>query len=1134
MGQNDDMALSTDTCRDKGYVRSESNKGFRGMMDKVVVRSVCEQQRGCCFCWEAGRSQDDSGLGNSCEMKSRVLKKAEAGAYEVVGDVRAELSASAGPVKSLAQKQVKAKLTSDANHFVSKRCSCEVTVFRAPAFMPSDGHVDVRFTLGLGQETERGEYIALCDADGNRVSSVPSNKLRAGRGMGFQRVTLAAPQPAGSQLTVHMCKGDATSCLADGACRGPERLRVIGRGKKDTSQSTTITVAGCGQRQIKSFVRVMEEFITAVDTALAKHVRSQSDDKYARGKPLSDEDFDALMRTLGNGNMPFVRPLAEIGETFLAFSAACPVGKVEWDSDDDPNKILPDDLQGSTVAITGRKVSDAVLRLMARVPAGRQQEMKAMFKAVSTSVTADTSPMKSQSTSNFLQLVSKNTVKSRMRASIWGIVLKVTVGVGCGIATVATAGVAAVPCIAGVVAVGVGVAAADGDFRDARSTSEILGRIAFSAGTSLVDIALPGLGTALDITAAVAECFYVQHGKVMMGLFTCNPRLLQSCKAGCGKVKVVGTEIIDGMRYYRHETMMSGKLVHKLGESTNGCNIRGKLNYLCKDFVQIRDWVHAYSDKYDCGDCKALVDNLKYKNLFAATDNTQYQTDKCTADRESDAEPGGCPETRMRVFTMAYKCLMGQTIMKDRGDEKIVDGKPTVYVYTAQDAQVPGRKAIMDHYGRRVGDRMATLEERQHAWDWRASETVAECKKIKCPLIRDDDDVVRMGTGKVDSLSGGMRKFFCLPEAAKNPSCALSEGAARDECPQVKILAEASETGHPLLESTAEPGTSRVMSPFKFKGIEASLLQCDDIMLTKNCRAVTTMPAGVYPSARLAPVIATKEEMAADDYAPVQLVVIDACFECTARMEDGEATEFFSCARPKPECRCTGSEDGTGLRQMSCERAKFFAFRNPKGTVSVGDVAITATAVVASAVAAPGAKATKGAAKAVVGAAKGAGKGAAKGAKGAAKATADATKLGTSITHKVAKGTRDVLAEQDRRRLEAMAVCANSEQEARLSAATPQYASCADCCARNAEDTCDSSFSDDWHLECQCAVLEKVCRPGAQCDCLDFFKALRPGESLPVGSPLQKRCEDAYKRQISKEQTCTLSTSTVGKNRDGT
>jgi hypothetical protein len=119
--------------------------------------------------------------------------------------------------------------------------------------------------------------------------------------------------------------------------------------------------------------------------------------------------------------------------------------------------------------------------------------------------------------SGFLQLVatstSKQLAKMRMRWS-WGKLFKFVVGLSCAIATVATAGLAAPICIAVVVAANLVTDAITGDLSKVG-----VGKCLFNAACSTVDIVAPGVGSAINIGATVAETTYTEYDRQLAGLF---------------------------------------------------------------------------------------------------------------------------------------------------------------------------------------------------------------------------------------------------------------------------------------------------------------------------------------------------------------------------------------------------------------------------------------------------------------------------------------------------------------------------------------------------------------------------------------------------------------------------------------
>jgi hypothetical protein len=237
-------------------------------------------------------------------------------------------------------------------------------------------------------------------------------------------------------------------------------------------------------------------------------------------------------------------------------------------------------------------------------------------------------------------------------------------------------------------------------------------------------------------------------------------------------------QVIGGVRYYKHEVTMGGTVVAKLAEgescqkAPSGYAQVAKggsfLNILCKDYVQIRDWIQDYSKKHSCDACRAIVDDLKFFSWTGTS--AKHQSESCLeSDTSSGTQPGGCPETRARLITMAYRCLMGLPVMKNSGYETKNDANEnTVYVWKAMDLDQPKRLAIMEQAGKSMPDRtkkgwreafdatpaakraMHTFQERSAAWAWRSSEEgfgepIEDCKNMKCPLIRDMQPTKRSG-----------------------------------------------------------------------------------------------------------------------------------------------------------------------------------------------------------------------------------------------------------------------------------------------------------------------------------------------------------------------------------------------------
>jgi hypothetical protein len=266
------------------------------------------------------------------------------------------------------------------------------------------------------------------------------------------------------------------------------------------------------------------------------------------------------------------------------------------------------------------------------------------------------------------------------------------------------------------------------------------------------------------------------------------------------------------------------------------------------------------------------------------------------------------------------------------------------------------------------------------------------------------------------------------------------------------------------------------------------------MMLKDSCKPVDNAPDGIYPVARMHPVIATKEEMAEEGFEPVQLVVVDACITCT---NDAAAAGKFKCDDREPSCQCSEQGELPHDKKIVCKEPKYFAFRNPLGTVTVGDI-VESTAEVAAAILGSESK--------------------------------QLIKSGVAV-----KKVTDKVAD-DHAKAEGVAACVDTELDSREQLQAPRFPSCAACCAEKGEDTCDITFKNEaWASECQCKVLDRVCQSqaaGAKCPCMPYFASLTPGKALDsLDAATMKTCEDAHAVQVSREQTCHRTEGTVAKDR---
>lgn len=501
----DDLSISAgrlvqpDACAAAG--RPVSSTAYRSLFANHVSKGSCIAGTGCCFCSRRGSRalSDDS--------KCVSITSAKNLGYQILKGSNVERTSAA---------------TTDSIGMF--KCHCQQNAIESAGSVGLGGVLDASFHLPADGVAREGEFLALFDPEDRLVSlPVGSASLRAGMRHGVAQVALKrGPEikrmegdlnrlKDGYHLTFKICSGPADEeghCPAqtephDGVCCRPAhriQRQAEATAKLETQPPVTVRVVKCLEVDIVAFRNMMLDFLHLGNAALAEATAEKAMSVLAGPNYCAAQQGGRCPeRNVDKPEIKGRKNIFQLGELLMLFLERCPVDQAELDAVAERGTARVPERFSSP----GMQIMDIMSKLAAKLP----EEAKGPARTDLATAKA----------SNFLQLVATSTSKQLARVHMawsWGKLFKFAVGLSCAIATVATAGAAAPICIGVVVAANLVTDAATGEL-----SKKGVAKCLFNAACSTVDIVAPGVGSAINIGATVAETSFTEYDRQKAGLF---------------------------------------------------------------------------------------------------------------------------------------------------------------------------------------------------------------------------------------------------------------------------------------------------------------------------------------------------------------------------------------------------------------------------------------------------------------------------------------------------------------------------------------------------------------------------------------------------------------------------------------